>query len=68
MVRFRVCFKCKLYIPIHSTAVYNDTLEQFNKIHRKHPVQTVNISDLDGSYKVWISKQETKVISLEDVL
>lgn len=56
-IRVRVCFSCKEYIPIHPDNPLSDVnVKAFNNNHNGHPVQTVNRSELDKSYIIWIPK------------
>ena len=49
--RVKVCFRCKAFIRINETDPRNlASLNLFDHQHSGHPVQTVNISELDSSY------------------
>lgn len=48
-MRVRVCFDCKVYIPIHpdnSEAIKDE--KWFNTLHSHHMTQIISISELDG--------------------
>ena len=55
MTRVRVCFKCKQFIPINETDPSNlANLNMFDRAHSGHPLQVVNISELDESYTAYL--------------
>jgi len=48
-LRVRICFDCKVYIPLHpenSEAIKDENW--FNTLHSHHRTQTMSISELDG--------------------
>lgn len=50
--RVCICFKCKVYIPIHNGNVTNSIIEKnFLFEHRMHTTQIVNRDELTSEYK-----------------
>lgn len=48
----RVCFKCKQYTPIHpGNSLNHKIIEQFDFLHFKHPVQTLNKNEIPKEFK-----------------
>ena len=57
-IRVRVCFRCKMYAMIYAlNNICFDKLKRFNSEHKGHSLQTVQLSELDKSYVIWISKE-----------
>jgi len=47
----KVCFLCKEYIHIHLKSAKNqENIKKFDKRHSKHPVQIMDIKELNLSY------------------
>lgn len=51
MDRVRVCFRCKEFVRIIEKDPKNlNLLNLFDRQHAEHPLQIVNITELDNSY------------------
>ncbi len=47
----KVCFKCELYTPIHPENSHSQAfVKQFEGMHYKHPVQTINREEVPKKY------------------
>ena len=65
MVLVRVCFKCKQYLHIFPENASNqESFFCFNALHSKHPIQTIDIKELDSSY-ICISDKKREKIYIE---
>lgn len=52
-VRVKACFMCKVYTPVDILNKPYSKETMFSNIHRRHPTQIVNLSDLNGEYTLW---------------
>ncbi len=53
LMRVKLCFKCKQYIPIRENNYENRMeLVLFDKAHAGHPTQTVNKEEV-ANYEKW---------------
>ena len=51
-IRCRICFNCKVFIPIHPNNSINQTeLSIFETNHISHMIQTVDITEVPKNYK-----------------
>ncbi len=49
----RACFKCKEYTPIHpGNQVSSELIKKFDFLHFKHPVQTLDKTEIPKNFKV----------------
>lgn len=66
-IKVRVCFKCKQYTHIYPDNPNNERFIRFFDIwHSGHPIQTVNINEIDNSYECINEKKRQKII--EEIL
>jgi hypothetical protein len=51
LIRVRVCFRCKEFVRIIEKDPNNlNLLNLFDKQHATHPLQVINVSEMDNSY------------------
>lgn len=51
MSRVRACFRCKTFVRINENDPKNlQLLNMFDRMHSGHPLQVVNINELNSSY------------------
>ena len=60
-MRFRVCFLCKEYQPIHpGNSLSNLLIEDFSAKHYKHPLQTIAKDEIPKDFVRYIIGMVTK--------
>jgi len=61
MDRVKVCFLCKVFVRIIEKDPKNlNLLNLFDRQHAEHPLQVVNITELDENYReIFDLKQKT---------
>lgn len=54
-MRFKVCMKCKEYVPIHpENSISYNIVKRFEFLHYKHPLQTLNSNEVPKDFKLVI--------------
>ena len=61
-MKMKVCFKCEQYTPIHTdNPVSQAFVREFEGMHHKHPVQTVNRDEVPKHYICITDKKREQV-------
>ena len=51
-MRARACLKCKEYVLIHpNNLVSQNLIKEFEIVHMRHNLMTVNLEEIKGQYK-----------------
>lgn len=62
--KVRVCFLCKQYTIIYPDNPTNlKFIKDFDAWHDKHPLQTVNVNEVDNSYTLISEKGRKKALA-----
>ena len=61
-MKVKVCFKCEQYTPIHpENPISQAFVSEFEGMHHKHPVQTVNRDEVPKHYICITDKKREQV-------